>query len=93
MNQKHITILERESIFKFLILGYSKSKIAEKINRPRCTVTREINRNTIDGEYIPSKAQIAYNRRKKTCGAKKLLYNSILVIDIQDKLEEGWTPE
>ena len=56
--------MERESIFKFLILGYSKSKISKKINRPRCTVTREINRNTIDGEYIHSKAQRAYNRKK-----------------------------
>ena len=56
MNQKHITILERESIFKFLTLGLSKAKIARRIKRPRSTVTREINRNTIDGEYSPFKA-------------------------------------
>jgi IS30 family transposase len=76
MNQKHITILERESIFKFLILGYSKAKIAVKLNRSRSTITREIKRNTIDGEYRPSKAQKAYRKRKSNCGAKNKLSNS-----------------
>ena len=93
MNQKHITILERESIFNFLTLGFSKAKIARRIKRPRSTVTREINRNTIDGEYSPFKAQRAYQGRKSNCGAKSILSNSILLIDIQEKLELGWTAE
>ena len=93
MNQKHITILERESIFKFLTLGYSKAEIARKLKRPRSTVTREINRNTIEGEYSPFKAQIAYQKRKSNCGAKDKLLNNILLVDIQEKLELGWTPE
>ena len=93
MNQKHITILERESIFKYLTLGYSKAKIATELARPRCTITREIKRNTIDGEYSPFKAQNAYQKRKANCGAKNILFNSILLIDIQEKLELGWTPE
>lgn len=93
MNQKHITILERESIFKFLTLGYSKAMIAKKLSRPRCTITREINRNTIDGEYSPFKAQVKYQNRKSNCGAKNKLANSILLIEIQEKIELGWTPE
>jgi IS30 family transposase len=50
-------------------------------------------RNEIDGKYSPFKAQLAYQERKKKCGAKNILKGSILLIDIQDKLEGPWTPE
>ncbi|WP_319370836.1 IS30 family transposase [uncultured Ilyobacter sp.] len=33
------------------------------------------------------------SERKKRCGVKEKLKNSIFLLDIQDKLEEGWTPE
>ena len=39
---KHITILERESIFKFLTLGYSLEEIAIQLDRNRSTIGREI---------------------------------------------------
>lgn len=93
MNQKHITILERESIFKLLTLGYSWAEIARQLGRNRSTIGREVKRNTIDGEYSPFKAQSIYNNRKKNCGAKNILDGSILLIDIQAKLEDAWTPE
>jgi IS30 family transposase len=93
MNQKHITILERESIFKLLTLGYSWAKIAKELGRTRSTIGREIKRNTVDGEYSPFKAQLTYINRKKNCGAKNILDGSILLIDIQAKLEDAWTPE
>ena len=93
MNQKHITILERESILKFLTLDYSKAEIAKKLKRSRSTITREIKRNTINGDYSPFNAQALYRKRKSNCGAKSILSNSILLIDIQEKLELGWTPE
>jgi IS30 family transposase len=93
MNQRHLTILERESIFKFLALGYSKSKIALKLSRSRSTITREIKRNTVNGEYSPSIAQEVYQHRKSNCGTKNKLNDSVLLIDIQEKLELGWSPE
>ncbi|WP_319370483.1 helix-turn-helix domain-containing protein [uncultured Ilyobacter sp.] len=93
MSHKHFTIEDRESIFKYLALGFKNSKIARRIGKDRSSVGREINRNSIDGEYRPNKAQILYSTRKKNCGANKKLENSILLLDIQDKLEEGWTPE
>lgn len=93
MNQKHITILERESIFKLLTLGYSWAEIARQLGRNRSTIGREVKRNTIDGEYSPFKAQSIYNNRKNKCGARNILDGSILLIDIQAKLEDAWTPE
>ena len=74
MNQKHITILERESILKFLTLDYSKAEIAKVLKRSRSTITREIKRNTINGDYSPFNAQALYQKRKSNCGA--YLYNT-----------------
>ena len=93
MSHTHFTIDERESILKYLALNFSKAKIARKLDRNRSSVGREIERNTIDGCYSPHKAQHLYSQRKKRCGAKQKLRDSILLLDIQDKLEDGWTPE
>lgn len=93
MRHKHFTIDERESILEYLTLGFSKSKIAKKLLRHRSSVGREIQRNTFEGKYSPHKAQSFYSQRKTKCGAKQKLKKSILLLDIQDKLEDGWTPE
>ena len=93
MSHTHFTIDERESILEYLALGLSKAKIARRLNKHRSSIGREIERNTINGRYKPHKAQELYSQRKKACGAKRKLENSILLLDIQDKLEAGWTPE
>ncbi len=93
MRHRHFNIDERESIFKYLALGFKKSEIARRLGKNRSSIGREIERNSINGEYRPNKAQKLYSSRKKNCGAKKKLENSILLPDIQEKLEEGWTPE
>lgn len=93
MSYKHFTIEERESILEFLALGLKPSEMARRLGRHRSNIVREIKRNSINGKYSPNKAQILYSSRKKNCGAKRKLENSILLLDIQDKLESGWTPE
>lgn len=93
MSHKHFTIDERESILEFLALGLSKSKIAKNLKKNKSSVYREITRNSINGKYSPHKAQKLYFSRKQNCGAKKKLEDSILLLYIQDKLEQGWTPE
>ncbi len=89
MNYKHFTILERENILKFIAQDLSKAEIARRLKRHRSNIGREIKRNLIDREYSLFKAERAYKKRKQKCGCK----NSVLLIDIQKKLEEGWTPE
>jgi len=74
-------------------LGYSNAEIGRQLERDRSTIGREIKRNSIDGKCSPFKAQLACQERKQNCGAKNILKESILLIDIQDKLENSWTPE
>lgn len=93
MRHQHFNIDERESIFKYLTLGFKKSEIARRLGKNRSSVGREIERNSIDGKYSPHKAQQLYSQRRKKCGAVKKLMNSVLLLDIQDKLKDGWTPE
>ncbi len=93
MSHKHFTIAERESILESLARGLKKSEIAKKLGRARSSISREINRNSIEGKYSPHKAQELYSKKGKNCGAKNKLSNSILLTDIQDKIENGWTPE
>lgn len=93
MSHKHFTINERENILEFLARGYTYEKIATKLKKHKSSISREIKRNSIEGKYSPHKAQKFYSERKKNCGVKRKLDNSILLIDIQNKLEKGWTPE
>ncbi len=93
MSHKHFTILEIESIFEFLTLGFPKAEIVRRIGKHRSSIGIEIKRNTINGKYSPHQAQEKYKSRKNKCGAKIKLENNILLVYIQDKLEKGWIPE
>ncbi len=60
MRHQHFNIDERESIFKYLALGFKKSEIARRLGKNRSSIGREIERNSIDGKYSPHKAQKLY---------------------------------
>lgn len=91
---KHLTPNERDLILKFLTLDYSISKIAKELNRNKSTISREIHRNSIDGEYLPSKAQEQYHARRENCRRHKILDNPELFSCVEDKfLNHQWSPD
>jgi IS30 family transposase len=66
-------MMEREKIAIYKAQGLSSGAIAKLLGRHKSTISRELRRNTFNGEYLPSKAQAAYvKRRKKCCPRKKL---------------------
>ena len=94
MKHTHLTIEEREIILIFLTLGESNEQIAKRIKRHKSTITRELQRNTIDGKYSPYGAEILYKERKSKCGAKNILEcNSALNSEIKEHLENKLSPE
>lgn len=94
MKHKHLTIEERENILVFLSLGETNEQIGARINRHKSTITRELQRNTINGKYSPSGAEILYKERKTKCGAKNILEcNSALNSEIKEHLENKLSPE
>ena len=69
----HLTILERENIFRFFGQGSSIRMIAEKLGRAPSTISRELRRNPRNIGYSPSRAQIRYERQRENCGRKLIL--------------------
>ena len=94
MNYKYFTIEEREMIFKFRTLNLSLTEIANKLNRNKSSISRELKHNCITGEYSPSKSQENYKLNKQKCGRKnKLLINTVLKEAVLDVLRNDWSPE
>ena len=61
---KHLTSVEREMILKFRATGCSITEIAQRLGRNKATVSRKLQRNNINGEYIPAVAEELYQERR-----------------------------
>jgi len=60
----HLTKEERKEISYFLSQGHGPTSIGKMLNRHKSVISREIKRNSVNGEYDPKKAQVkSYQRR------------------------------
>ena len=92
MSYKHLSIVEREKILFHLAQGVSLCQIAKLLGRNKSTISREVSRN--HGEYLPSKAQALYRRRRKKCRPHKILENADLFALVKKLfLDRQWSPE
>lgn len=88
----HLTISERERLFKFRVMGYSIRDIARQLGRSPSTVSRELARNA--PEYLPSQAQEAYHTRRKKCVRTARLADMSLNVQVRFFLTKLiWSPE
>ena len=60
----HISSGGRWQIYTLLKEDYSQKRIAEVLYRDSWTISREIKRNSLDGEYRPLQAQWNYEKRR-----------------------------
>ena len=92
MSYKHLSITERELLLIHLTRGLSICAIARLLGRNKSTISRELARNK--GDYLPSKAQARYRRRRKKCRPQKILEKPELFALVK-KLFLGchWSPE
>lgn len=94
MKHRYLSIEERESILSLISTGVTKEEIARILKRHKSTISREIQRNTINGKYSPHTAEKLYRERKSKCGAKNILEcNLILNTEIKKQLENKLSPE
>ena len=92
MSYKHLSIVEREKILFHLAQGKNRCQIAKILGRHKSTISRELARN--NAEYLPSKAQARYLRRRKKCCPHKILANPDLFALVKKLfLEEHYSPE
>ena len=91
---KHFSIEERESLLVLKKSGKKVTEIAKALKRNKSSVSRELKRNSINGEYSACAAEAAYKERRKNSKRRKLLENEELRETVQRLIiEEHWSPE
>lgn len=91
----HFTYEERVKIEAYCDEGRGVRWIAERINRPRSSVSDEIRRNSVKGVYLAAKAHHkTYVRYWKARHQHlKVVMHEALRKFVQEKLKRFWSPE
>lgn len=83
---------ERYQIDAFTDMGWSQSDIAQRLNRHRSTINRELKRNSAKQRYRGQSAQKISDTRRRT--ARKATFTNKTVINhIRRKLRQQWSLE
>ncbi len=74
--------------------NYTITDIATSIGRNKATISRELMRNSVDGNYSAVYAQSAYEKRRNSCRPKKKLSDPLIFNTVREKfLDHQWSPE
>jgi len=92
---RHLTMNEREKILVLHLKKQSLEAIAKEIGRCKSSISRELNRNSIEGQgYSAVEAEKKYRERRKKCRRTKLLEQKDLKSVVTRLfLEKQWSPE
>lgn len=88
-----ISSQERDQIAVSLAAGLSLRKIAAKLGRSVSSISDEIRRNSVKGEYKAIKAQDLSERRNRSSRRINPLKNPDIFSYAVKKLRSGWSPE
>lgn len=91
---KQLSETERETIFLLLYLGHTAKRIAEFLERSTSTISRELRRNSKDGEYSCLAAHRSALRRQSHTQRKPLKVTSGSAVEeyVLRKLRLRWSP-
>lgn len=98
MGYQHLSLAEREVIYRMRFAGHTLAEIAEETGRHRGTISRELRRNRIPGSsrnYSPSYAMETARRRRiqgRNRLRRKIQCRSILRY-VKARLQREWSPE
>lgn len=87
---QQLTYDERCQISALKARGDSPSQIARQLNRHRSNITREINRNSVEGKYQGPQAETLSRQRRFR---KLTKMTPQLVLTVEEKLKLQWSPE
>ena len=91
----HFSYEARVKIETYLADGLGVRAIARKIERPRSSVSDEIRRNAVQGEYVAEKAEMKRHQRYWRARHQhlKVAMHVGLRKFVQEKLKRFWSPE
>ena len=91
----HLTPEERDEIAIMRAQGKSLNDIAQKLQRPKSTISRELqrNRSPVYNVYLPHRAQQRAMERKSAAHRRPRLKSGKIRQYVTHKLKQGWSPE
>jgi IS30 family transposase len=89
----HLTKEERDLLAQLLYRGSSQEQIAESLGRHPGTISRELARNRVGGEYFAAQAQELAERRRRERPLKRKLDDPELNEAVRRRLVQNWSPE
>jgi transposase, IS30 family len=89
----HLTLREREFLDRLWEKGLTKTKIAELLGRHHSTISRELRRNSRQGEYRPERAQQLADKRRRKCRRPRKLDDAETHAYVRERLEKRWSPD
>jgi len=94
MSYKHLTIEERNIIYRMQWQGYKNTEIARCLGRNKSTITREFKRNlNCQNSYDPGNAHTLANVRRKAHLHRPRTENRLLMAYVAEHLQKRWSPE
>lgn len=95
MSYKHFTKDERNELSILLKKGFSHKDIAGVLGKNPPSISREVSRNSVNGQYDPSKAQHKAHVKRKYSKYQgmKIIENRWLERYIEEKIKLSWSPE
>lgn len=94
MSYNHLTMDERNVIYRMQRQGYSNTEIARCLGRHRSTIGREYKRNpSYVGPYNPSTAQTLANSRRRAHLRRPKTGHRRLMTYVAERLRAGWSPQ
>jgi IS30 family transposase len=94
MSYHHLTMDERNVIYRMQFQGYGQAETARCLGRHRSTVSRECRRNAAaDGRYWPGQAQTRANIRRRAHLRRPKTGHRRLMAYVRDRLMQHWSPE
>jgi transposase, IS30 family len=94
MSYNHLTMDERDVIYRMRFQGYSDAEIARCIDCHRATIGRECKRNaSVEGRYDPANAQTLANSRRRAHLRQPKTGHRRLMAYVSERLANHWSPE
>ena len=90
---RHLTKEERDRIAQLHHRGFLQNQIAEALKRDPGTISRELARNRVRGEYFAAQAQELAQRRRRERPLKRKLDDPKLNEAVRYSLVQNWSPE
>lgn len=90
---EHLTFVERERISQMHDAGESQAAIAEELGRSPSTISRELSRNSVAGEYSAMAAEhLKRERRRKRPLVRKMDQPDVAEF-VRTNLVRAWSPD